>query len=149
MEKSEGQVWVSKDKEGPMCIHNGLEKHCWPLKSMDLFKLCWSTYTWIFSIVNTTVLHDLRMVKSVDEKPWLWKNHRYGGPTISYTRVFDWVEGQYPNPLCCPYVKGMSFKVIRIFSDAQNTFLDFFSPNTGTKMSARKLNFFLCDVNWM
>lgn len=106
MERSEGQVWVSKDKkdeEGLMCIHNSLEKHCWPLKNMDLFKLCWSTYTWIFSIVNATGLHNLRMVKPVDAKPWIWKNHRYGGPTISHARVFDWVEGQYPNPLCCPY----------------------------------------------
>lgn len=79
-----------------------------------------------FSVANITVLHDLRMVKSVDAKTWIWKNYRYGGTTISYARVFNWVEGQYPNPLCCPYVNCMSFKVIWIFSDAQNTFLDFF-----------------------
>ena len=119
MEKSEGQVWVSKDKkdeEGLMCIHNSLEKHCWPLKNMDLFKLCWSTYTWIFSIVNATGLHNLRMVKPVDAKPWIWKNHRYGGPTISHARVFDWVEGQYPNPLCCPYpLNGLVKSLISIF----------------------------------
>lgn len=34
------------------------------------FELCGSTYTWIFSIINTTVLYNLWLVESMDvEEP--------------------------------------------------------------------------------
>ena len=50
------------------------------------FELRRSIYSGIFSVVNTTTLHDLQLV---DE------NYGYRGPTINYKRIFNRVEGQY------------------------------------------------------
>ena len=73
----------------------------------------WTTWVWtvqdhlwvnFFSIVNATVLQDLRLVESM-----VW-HHGYEGPTINYMRTFNCTEGQRPNPcavqgvvqpLCC------------------------------------------------
>ena len=49
-----------------------------------------------FSVVNTTALHHLQLVESAEVKSQVWKNHIDGGPTISYTRVFDCRKGWCP-----------------------------------------------------
>ena len=50
----------------------------------------------LFSIVNTIVLHDLQLDESVDavtyiEEPQIRRNCIYGGPTISYIWIFNFV----------------------------------------------------------
>ena len=54
----------------------------------------------VFSIVNTTVLHDLQLVESADanmKKPQIRRNHVYqGGPTAAYRQDFDCVDDRRP-----------------------------------------------------
>ena len=49
-----------------------------------------------FSVVNTVLLHDLRLVESADRK-----ERRRGGPELaaSYVQTFDCPESQHPSPL--------------------------------------------------
>ena len=47
----------------------------------------------IFSIVNTTVLHDPQLVEFMDVDPWIERNHVQGGLTISDTRIYT--KGQH------------------------------------------------------
>ena len=57
----------------------------------------------LFSIVNTTGLQDPWLVESsCSEELWVWGNIIYGGPTISYTQIFDWAEARVPNPCIVP-----------------------------------------------
>ena len=49
-----------------------------------------------FSVVNTIVLYDLRLVESEDVERWIRRNDVYGGLTIIYTQIFDFVVGQRP-----------------------------------------------------
>ena len=51
---------------------------------------CTSPLTQFFSTVNTTVLHDLRLVESGDAEPLIQRNHIYGMATVSYT----WIDLQ-------------------------------------------------------
>ena len=39
-----------------------------------------------FSIVNTTVLHDLQLIESADAEPRIWRKHGYRGTA--------YIEGQ-------------------------------------------------------
>ena len=50
----------------------------------------------VFSIVNTTVLHDPQLYEFVKVEPWIWRNRIYREPTINYTWIFNCVEGQHP-----------------------------------------------------
>lgn len=43
-----------------------------------------------FSVVNTAILHDLRLVESADGEP------QCGGPTTHYVWISDCAEAQYP-----------------------------------------------------
>lgn len=61
------------------------------------FGQCRSTDTWIFSVLSTTVLHNLRMVESTDPESWIGRNCRSGQPTTSYTQIFYCTEGQCSN----------------------------------------------------
>ena len=68
------------------------------------FELCGSTYMWIFfSTVNTTVLHDQRLVESMNVEQGIQRNQGWG-PTINYTQIFDCAEGRCSSPLCCSRV---------------------------------------------
>ena len=63
-----------------MYIQLTLEKH--------VFELHGSTYTCIFSIVSSTVLHNPWLVESADadtEEPWIQRNQGYRG--TNYTEV--------------------------------------------------------------
>ena len=60
------------------------------------FELCRSTYTQIFSTVDTTVLHDPQLLESMDVEPHIWRNWVSGGLTLIYMQVFDCPEGQGP-----------------------------------------------------
>lgn len=53
----------------------------------------------VFSTVNTTVLHDLRLVSMQMQKLMDTEeaNSIDGGLTVSYTRIFNCVEGWCPN----------------------------------------------------
>ena len=55
--------------------------------------------------MNSTALSDLRLVESKDAETQLGRNRVYGGLTTSYTQIFDFVEGQCPEPLRCSRVK--------------------------------------------
>ena len=37
------------------------------------------------------------MVESADVELCIWRNQVYGGPIISYVRIFNFVEGRAPN----------------------------------------------------
>ena len=67
------------------------------------FELCGSTCMQIFS-VNTTVLHDLRLVKSTDMDPWIQRNHGYGMLMKLYTYRFLTAGVSTPNLLSCSKV---------------------------------------------
>ena len=51
-----------------------------------------------FSIVNTTELHDLQLVESVDVEPTVDVELLYRGPAIINTQIFDYAEGQCSQP---------------------------------------------------
>lgn len=46
-----------------------------------------------FSIANTSVPHNPWLVESSDAEQWIQRNHRERGPTVSYTWIFNYVEG--------------------------------------------------------
>ncbi|XP_033283799.1 U2 small nuclear ribonucleoprotein auxiliary factor 35 kDa subunit-related protein 2 isoform X1 [Orcinus orca] len=46
--------------------------------------------------VNTVVLHGLQLVEPKDAEPQIQRNHGCGEPTLSYTWIFNCVEGQCP-----------------------------------------------------
>ena len=52
-----------------------------------------------FSTVNTTVLHDLQLVTTQMQKLTDTEeaNSIYGGLTVSYTQIFNCMEGWCPN----------------------------------------------------
>ena len=52
------------------------------------FGLCMSTYMWIFSIVNATVLCDLRFVVSMDLEFWVQRSYSYQG-WLRYFHLHD------------------------------------------------------------
>ena len=47
---------------------------------------------WIFSIVNTIVLHNLRLVESENAQLWIQRKCIDRGPTISYMQISDYTE---------------------------------------------------------
>lgn len=69
--------------------------YSWPLNDMSLN--CVGPLTCgFFSIVITTVLHDLWLVDSEGTKPRTWRNQVDKKLTISYMQIFNWVEDQCP-----------------------------------------------------
>ena len=59
----------------------------------------------VFFIVNTTVLHNQRLVKSTEVEPRTQRNCEYGGPTINHTLKFSTAQRvEASNPLCCSRV---------------------------------------------
>ena len=50
----------------------------------------------IFSVVNSTGLHNPWSVESMDAELQIWRNHVYRGPAINYTWIFNSQEGLCP-----------------------------------------------------
>lgn len=49
-----------------------------------------------FSIVNTIALHHPQLVESKDVESKIQRNLGYRGPSVSYTQLFKYTEGQCP-----------------------------------------------------
>ena len=60
------------------------------------FELHESTYTRIFSIINTAGLHDPGLVESSEVETQIWRNRIPGGPPKSYMQIFNCAEGWCP-----------------------------------------------------
>ena len=91
--------------------------HC--LKSLSFRVICYAVdnYRWLFnntglncmdplkcrflSVVNITVLRDSQLVESKDAEPWIWRDHKHGELTLSYTQSFNSVEVWCSQPLHC------------------------------------------------
>ena len=56
-----------------------------------------------FPIINT-VLHGMPLVESEGVEPWIQRNLKYIGWTVSYTWIFSWAESWCLQPPCCSRV---------------------------------------------
>ena len=68
---------------------------CWLLNNMNLN--CVSPLICrFFSTVNITVLHNLKLVESLDADPWHWRDYIYKELSVSYIRIFFCTGGGCP-----------------------------------------------------
>ena len=58
-----------------------------------------------FSVVNTILLHDPRLVESMDVELWIQRNCGCRGALQSSTHISDCSECQGPYALCCSRVR--------------------------------------------
>ena len=76
-------------------------------------------HRFFFLVVNTEVLHDPWLVESKDAEPQLWRNKAYRGPTITFTWIFNCVEGREPY-LCMVQGSTVLFIHLRVPSTLQD-----------------------------